>query len=198
MAMNTEVNFKNDTAKPITVSPINSSVGRWSRFTLKPGEEFRRVSDSNGGSGNYDIEFSVEVNPKGERNDVLVGKFRADNPWASPYYMESLSEKVWYGRTRDQNDPIIRDKQSFYTQYFKSGTQIQTDRGDKGVFGKADKDKMSFFSDMVARGETVEFIDRYYTEAPNGAFDEEIPFAKVENLGSGRGAKAWNFVVDTF
>jgi hypothetical protein len=198
MVMNTEINFKNETAKPVTISPINSSVGRWSRFTLKPGEEFRRVSDSNGGSGNYDIEFRVEVNPKGQRNDVLIGRFRADNPWIRPYYIQSLDESVWYGETRDQNDPIIRNKQSFYTQYFKSDSRIETDRGDKGIFGKADKDKMKLFNDIESSGEDIELVEKYYTATANSAFDQELPFAKVVNLGDGRGTKAWNFVVDTF
>ena len=198
MAMNSEINFKNLTGKPITVSPINSSAGRWSTFTLKPGDDFRRVSDSHGGSGNYDIEFSVEVNPKGERNDILVGRFKADNPWASPYYIKSLDEKIWYGASRDDNDPIIRNNQSFYTQYWDSNTRIDTDRGAKGIFGKADKDSMTHFSDVETHGEDIRWVDRYYTGPVNGAFDKEIPFARVENLGDGRGAKAWNFIVDTF
>jgi hypothetical protein len=198
MAMNTEINFKNQTAKPITVRPIKSSVGRWSSFTLQPGEEFRRVSDSHGGSGNYDVEFSVEVNPKGRKNDVLIGKFRADNPWIRPYYIQSLDEKIWYGETRDQNDPIIRNGQSFYTQYFKSDDRVQTDRGDKGIFGKADKGNMTLFNDIESGGEDIELVDKYYTAEANSAFDRDLPFARVENLGDGRGAKAWNFVVDTF
>ena len=197
MTANTEVNFKNNTLKPITVSPVASSVGRWNAFTLQPGEDWRRITDSHGGSGNYDIEFKVEVNPKGPNNDKLIGTFRADNPWYDACYMQSMTKDIWYAKNSDANDPIVRDGKAYYSQYYDSGTRMDIAKGKKRVFGAADVSKMDKYTDQITKESGSRYIDRFYTQIANEAFTPDFPTARVEYLGELRSSKAWNFVVDT-
>ena len=186
----TQINIKNNLSNDILISPIKSSVGRQNFMTNIANGATKSIRDSNGGSGNYDLEFSIKVLAPG-KPDELIGEFRADNPWFYPYYVEALTKNIWYSQSRSESDPwIINDKQ--YLTNYKDGRQ-ETDKGDKGMYGKADEDKMITRSD--SDDPTIEY---YYTQAKNGAYDKSIPCIEVENLGVVDGAKTWNFTVQSW
>ena len=199
MTLDARINFKNLTSKPITIKPIKSSAGRWKAFTLRPGDSVQTIRDSNGGAGNYDIEFSVTVNPKGEKNDELIGKFRANNPFIGNFYLQSLSKEVWYGRSL-KKDPIIQGGKMYTFEYFFDEKKIEPNSlGKKGVFGAINESALK--SITTFEGPTLEVgsdVTRYYSEKENGAFFPEIPFAKVEYLGEANSTKEWNFFIDNF
>ena len=187
----TQINIKNNLANDILISPINSSVGRPNFLTNISNGVTKSIRDSNGGSGNYDLEFSIKVLAPG-KPDELIGEFRADNPWLFSYYVEALTDGVHYGKS-SENDPLLKKdiKDKYRTIYEKN--EQRTDKGDTGLFGKADTSKM----------EIVQVPDSGYgllfcTEAKNGAFDKSVPYIEVENLGDLNGAKTWNFTVQSW
>ncbi len=185
----TQINIKNNLANDILISPINSSVGRPNFLTNISNGVTKSIRDSNGGSGNYDLEFSIKVLTPG-KSDELIGEFRADNPWLTSYYVEALTDGVHYGKS-SENDPLIQNGIKYITIY-ETGKQ-RTDKGDAGLFGKADVLKMEL---VIKKDDADPYV--FCTEAKNGAFDKSVPYVEVENLGDLNGAKTWNFTVQSW
>ena len=190
MTRPTKIVFKNYTKKPITISPIKSSFGRWDAFTLQP-NQFKSIKDSNGGTGNYDIEWSVKVNPIGIKNDVLTGQFRADNPftfWGLMYeaYVSAQEEsKSIFFAYRDENltPPwSYKDNSWVYNNSFASDGTAR--------FGKADVNKLTPMDAYSEPG-------WYYTSDADiyAPFDKTVPFADVSPVADISGAKTWWFVM---
>jgi hypothetical protein len=75
---------------------------------------------------------------------------------------------------------------------YETGKQ-RTDKGDAGLFGKADALKMEL---VIKKDDAVPYV--FCTEAKNGAFDKSVPYVEVENLGDLNGAKTWNFTVQSW
>jgi len=108
-----------------------------------------------------------------------------------------MTNDVWWARNTDQNDPIVRDGKAYSTQYHDQGDRMDIAAGQKRLFGAADRSKMDKYTDLVTRGESYDYVDRFYTVASNAAFVPDYPVAQVEFLGDRRSSKAWNFIVDT-
>ena len=201
MAKDTLIRFTNSTGAPLAIKPVNSSIGKFERFSLEPGES-RSLKGSNPGAGNYDLEWDPIVNPRGKVNDLLLGTLRADNPFNKSPYMESLASETWFassGKNFQTSSFDIRAYSSFYEKRITAG--------DESIFYYGDADQ----SVMVRGKRTVKVsnpdspglssrkeLDFLYTAGFLDAMNRDLPIAKISYLGLVDGSYAWSFDVGYF
>ena len=103
MAKPSSVNFINKSDQTVR---IRSADNRFDAFNLAPGEEVRKT-DSVTGSGNYDINADILINPAGPNNSECIGNFKFDNPALKSSNVRSdvfmYQDGPWY--RSDSDDP---------------------------------------------------------------------------------------------
>jgi len=194
MANDTLVRFINSTDQPLTIKPINSSVGRFERFTIDPGSS-KELRGNNPGSNNYDLEWDPIINPKGKENDLQLGSLRADNPWGGNQYIQTLTDNTWFGGGnyyRFKSDGVTKSS-SFY---YKAVASKQVKGEEPYFYGLSNKSIMRKGSIDVHAGKESPIwreVNIYYTSGFLAAMNRETPIAKVSYNGLSGGAYNWEF-----
>jgi hypothetical protein len=170
MAKDTSVNFINKSDQPVR---IKSADNRFAAFNLSPGEEFR-VTDTITGSGKYDINANILINPLGRNNSDFIGNFKFDNPALTPSFVQS---------DRFMFSAFI---------YGEKGYKVYADNGDVLDWGFVSR---SNFGEMKSVFATLSSeIVGYRWPGPGSPFEPGYKISTVD-FGSVGDQKRWDLVI---
>lgn len=186
MTKNTLVKFVNNTQYTERISPINSSIGRWEAFDLLTGQS-KTISDSHGGSGNYDIEFNATLkNASADKaKDVIVGDFRVDNPWRLAANFKTLNMDIYAAEDISSNPVHTRGRRNTGVYYSPSYWESSMRAYNSGTSNAPRTYGRAGFKP----GQAI-----YYTPLPFKAFDANTPLANVRFAEVDSNAYKWDFV----
>ena len=188
MTKPSQANFENNSARPITIKPLDKSAKSWKQFTLNPKDK-KQVRDYIVGD---DIKFGVYAKPINGTSDALLGEFVVHNPTFSNAGTWNYSPGVAYKASQGL---FKIDGKTYKTEY--AGDKTSLDKfamfsSDKGIVGKADTTRFEKkIRNYDASTRTAYYY--YYTTNTNSAFDKSMPYFEHAYLGDGNGAKTWEF-----
>jgi hypothetical protein len=186
--MPTQINFINNTNDAITFAPIYSSISFFDSFVLAPGER-RQFYMKHGGVGNYDFEWSAIIDKAAPEEDVIIGKYRADNPWYGAPYFKSLSDDNFYLKQL-AGDEATYDGITYPAAYWP-WEKVSPEVGERVQFGKINKDG------LISREIYYSTNKMYYSTSSTPSFIPGQPFANVSYLGEGlHDRKTWEFMLE--
>ena len=164
VAKSTRVNFVNQSKyDDLVIAPTNSSKGRWKSFTLKPGKA-GQVTDSNGGAGNYDVEFTANFQHQKPKQDVLIGTFSFDNPNAWPSSVRALDRYTAF----QMGYPYQSNGTKYYGMYSDPKAENWRNLGTGLIVGNIN-------TNGLLRGTS----SSYYSRMPYTAFIPNQPVANI-------------------
>jgi hypothetical protein len=186
--MPTQINFVNNTNDAITFTPIYSSISNFNSFVLTPGERIQKYM-SIPGVDNYDWEWSAFIDKAAPEEDVIIGKFRADNPWYGAPYFESLSDDNFYLKQLS-GDEATYDGITYPAAYWP-WEKVRPKVGERVKFGKINKEG------LVSREIYFSTNKMYYSTSSTPSFIPGQQFANVSYLGEGlHDRKTWEFILE--